>query len=52
MSSHSRILLMVAPAFWLFGCNQSNLGGVVGYRDFTNLKLLPGARHRTHRRAQ
>ncbi|OAG11538.1 general substrate transporter [Paraphaeosphaeria sporulosa] len=31
-----RIFGMVAPAFWLYGYNQSNLGGVVGFLDFTN----------------
>lgn len=31
-----RICLMVAPAFLLFGYNQSNLGGVVGFDSFTD----------------
>lgn len=30
-----RILLVVVPAFWLFGYNQSNIGGVLDYPSFT-----------------
>lgn len=30
-----RILLVVVPAFWLFGYNQSNIGGVLAYPSFT-----------------
>ncbi|KAK2611565.1 hypothetical protein N8I77_004898 [Diaporthe amygdali] len=30
-----RIFLVVVPAFWLFGYNQSNLGGVLAYPSFT-----------------
>lgn len=30
-----RIFLVVVPAFWLFGYNQSNFGGVLAYPSFT-----------------
>lgn len=30
-----RIFLVVVPAFWLFGYNQSNIGGVLEYPSFT-----------------
>jgi hypothetical protein len=31
----ARIVLIVLPAFLLFGFNQSNIGGCLGYPSFT-----------------
>jgi hypothetical protein len=35
----ARVFLIVLPAFLLFGYNQSNLGGVLGYPSF--IKYFP-----------
>lgn len=33
--ARTRILLVVLPAFLLYGYNQSNIGGVLSYPSFT-----------------
>lgn len=38
--ARTRILLIVLPAFLLYGYNQSNIGGVLSYPSFT--RHFPG----------
>lgn len=38
--ARTRILMIVVPAFLLFGFNQSNIGGVLQYPSF--IKYFPG----------